>query len=184
MQALGTEKTRKASGLLLALVASTLMLGACGDGIFFSSEGPSTTAAATDTNSSAAPTPTPTPGSTAATTATETTPVAGGATPTPSGGTTPTPTPPPPAGGGATPPPPAPAPGPSAAAVAGKASYSACIGCHGANPSNNQAKILNAKNASTTLSAIANNTGGMGFLKASIGSTEASNIAAYVSAPF
>jgi hypothetical protein len=56
--------------------------------------------------------------------------------------------------------------------------------CHGANPANNSNKILNAKTASNTTKSIANNTGGMGFLSATIGSTEATNIAAYVTNPF
>jgi hypothetical protein len=81
----------------------------------------------------------------------------------------------------AAPPPP---PAPSPAAVAGKASYAMCIACHGADPTKNQNKIQSATSASKTLSAIANNTGGMGYLSATIGATEAANIAAYVKAPF
>jgi hypothetical protein len=186
MQAVGTKKTHQASGLVLALVASTLMLGGCGDGIFFANEGPTTTAAATDTNSTASPTPTPTPGSTttAGTTTSGTTPTpSGGTTPTPSGGTTPTP--PPPAGGGTTPtpPPPAPtppppAPTPSAGSIGKTLWVNNCQGCHGGNTGK-------GASAATTLAAIAEpkNKFGMGFLSGSIGSTEASQIATYAANP-
>jgi hypothetical protein len=52
------------------------------------------------------------------------------------------------------------------------------------NPSMGSNKIGNAATASNTLRAIANNTGGMGFLSTTIGATEAANIAEYVKAPF
>ena len=62
MQTVVNKKTHRASGLLIALIASTMILGGCGEGLFFDSEGPTTTAAATDNgNTTAAPTPTATP---------------------------------------------------------------------------------------------------------------------------
>jgi hypothetical protein len=51
-------------------------------------------------------------------------------------------------------------------------------------PSKGSNGISKASSASNTLSAIRNNTGGMGFLSTIIGATEAANIAAYVQAPF
>jgi hypothetical protein len=51
-------------------------------------------------------------------------------------------------------------------------------------PSKGSNGIGKASTASNTLSAIAGNRGGMGFLSATIGATEAANIAAYVTAPF
>ena len=103
-------------------------------------------------------------------------------TPAPSPAPAPTPTPAP------TPAPsPAPAPAPAPASnnsVRGKALYSAnCAACHGANPLQNISSILKGRNASTTLSAIANNKGGMGFLKSTIGASEATDIAIYLNAP-
>lgn len=196
MQAVGTKKTRQASGLLLALVASTLMLGGCGDSVFFANEGATTTAAATDTGSTgSAPTPTPTPGTTsAAATTNGTTPAANGATPTPTptpsggstpvpaptpnptGGTTPTPTPTPNPTPSPTPPPPAPTPTPSAGSIGKTLWANNCQACHGGSTSK-------GSNSSNTLAAIRGNTGGMGFLSGSIGATEASQIATYAANP-
>jgi mono/diheme cytochrome c family protein len=69
--------------------------------------------------------------------------------------------------------------------VAGKTLYaSSCAMCHGADPSKGTSNIANAKSASNILSAISSNKGGMSFLGATIGSTEAANIAAYVTKPF
>jgi hypothetical protein len=51
-------------------------------------------------------------------------------------------------------------------------------------PRNGSNGISKAATASNTLNAIANNTGGMGFLSGTIGATEAANIAAFVKAPF
>ncbi len=51
--------------------------------------------------------------------------------------------------------------------------------CHGATP---QSKF--GGSASKTLSAIASNKGGMGFLSTSIMQAEANNIAAYIAKPF
>ena len=66
----------------------------------------------------------------------------------------------------------------------GKSLYiSSCASCHGSDPTKNQSKILKGTSASTTLSAIASNKGGMGFLSGSIGSKEAQDIAAYLSNP-
>jgi mono/diheme cytochrome c family protein len=62
--------------------------------------------------------------------------------------------------------------------------YASCSGCHGGDPTKNQNKIQNAASASKTLSAIAGNTGGMGFLSTTIKAAEAANIAAYIAAPF
>ena len=206
MNAVGTKKTRQASSLLLALLTSSWMLGGCGEGVIFANEGPTTTAAATDGNTGASTTPTPTPGSTttaAGTTTGETTPVAGGPTPAPSGEgatpapnpapsptpaptptptpvpvptpnptpTTPSPTPPAP-----TPAPPAPAPTPSAGSIGKTLWANNCQSCHGGSTGK-------GSNASSTLSAIRSNTGGMGFLSGSIGATEASQIAAYAANP-
>lgn len=54
--------------------------------------------------------------------------------------------------------------------------------CHGvASATNTTNKIQNAKTASKTLTAIANNTGGMSFLSSSIKSAEATDIANYLS---
>lgn len=204
MNVVGTKKTRQASSLLLALLTSSWMLGGCGEGVIFANERPTTTAAATDGNTGASTTPTPTPGSTttaAGTTTGETTPVAGGPTPAPSGGgatpapnpapsptpaptptptpvptpnptpTTPSPTPPAP-----TPAPPAPAPTPSAGSIGKTLWANNCQSCHGGSTGK-------GSNASSTLSAIRSNTGGMGFLSGSIGATEASQIAAYAANP-
>ena len=56
--------------------------------------------------------------------------------------------------------------------------------CHTANPSANVSKVLKGANsASTILSAISKNTGGMGFLSASVGATQAADLAAYLAAP-
>jgi outer membrane biosynthesis protein TonB len=202
MQAAGTKKTYQASGLLLALVASTLMLGACSDGIFFANEGPSTTAAATDSNTSATPapapapapapggvtpTPAPTDGSTPSPTPNPTpspTPTPNPTpspsptpnptpTPTPSPNPSPSPTPPPPT---PTPPPPAPTPTPSAGSVGKTLWANNCQACHGGSTGK-------GSSASNTLTAIRNNTGGMGFLSGSIGPTEASQIATYAGNP-
>ncbi len=191
MRSVGTKKTRQASGLLLALVASTLMLGACGDGIFFASEGPSTTAAATDTNSAASPTPTPTPGTTTTTTGattTDTAPVPGAA--------------------------PAPAPAPGAQRQLPVQHLLRRQHLHQRQilalaqrhhrlhlPLHLQLAVLEkhcgltiakvvmvastgkGSNASNTLTAIKNNVGNMGFLSGSIGPTEASQIATYAANP-
>jgi outer membrane biosynthesis protein TonB len=200
MQAAGTKKTYQASGLLLALVASTLMLGACSDGIFFANEGSSTTAAATDSNTSATPapapapapapggvtpTPAPTDGSTPSPTPNPTpspTPTPNPTpsptpnptpSPTPSPNPSPSPTPPPPA---PTPPPPAPTPTPSAGSVGKTLWANNCQACHGGSTGK-------GSSASNTLTAIRNNTGGMGFLSGSIGPTEASQIATYAGNP-
>jgi hypothetical protein len=52
-----------------------------------------------------------------------------------------------------------------------------CASCHsGVGPSK-------GSNASKTLSAIANNTGGMGFLSGTVSATDANNIAAYAVNP-
>jgi mono/diheme cytochrome c family protein len=51
-----------------------------------------------------------------------------------------------------------------------------CVSCHGSNTGK-------GTNASKTLSAIAANTGGMGFLAGTIGATEASQIATYAANP-
>ncbi len=79
---------------------------------------------------------------------------------------------------------PAPAPAPSASAPQGKSLYAAnCAGCHGGNPAQNISKILRGRSASATLSAIAGNKGGMGYLSGKIGAKEASDIAAYLANP-
>jgi hypothetical protein len=80
-----------------------------------------------------------------------------------SGSTTPTPTP----------------------AAKGKVVYAAsCALCHGANPSTNIDKVLKGANsASTILSAIRTNKGGMGILSSTIGATEAADLAAYLATP-
>jgi hypothetical protein len=175
MQSLGIKKTHRASGLLLALVASTLMLGACGDGIFFSSESPTTTAAATDNTTttptpapSATPTPTPTP-------ATGTEPTASVPAPAPAPGAAPTPAPTP-----APAPAPAPAPTPSAGSIGKTLWANNCQGCHAGFTILGKSASFPA---STTLSAIASNKGGMGYLSGSIGATEASQIATYAASP-
>ena len=54
---------------------------------------------------------------------------------------------------------------------------------YAANPLQNISSILKGRNASTTLSAIAKNKGGMGFLSGKIGSSEATDIAIYLNAP-
>jgi mono/diheme cytochrome c family protein len=65
---------------------------------------------------------------------------------------------------------------PNAATIAnGKALYAQnCFACHGAN-------IAAAKNSNNTLNAIASNKGGMGFLTTKITSSQADDIAAYLS---
>jgi outer membrane biosynthesis protein TonB len=217
MNAVGTKKNRQASGLLIALVASTLMLGACGEGVFFANEGPSTTAAATDSN--AATTATPGAAPTTDTPSNGATPAPGGVTPTPTptDGTTPSPTPNPTPSPTPNPTPspspnptpspspnptpspspnptpsptpnptpsptpnptpsPAPAPAPSAGSVGKTLWANNCQACHGGSTGK-------GSSASNTLTAIRNNTGGMGFLSGSIGPTEASQIATYAGNP-
>ena len=132
-KAIRTEKTTQASGLLIALLATSLLISACGDSVFFGGND-ATTTAATSGGSTPAPSPSPTP------------------TPTP---TTPTPSP----------------------GTLGKALWANnCATCHGGNTG----KGANVENI---LAAIAINTGGMGFLSSSIGSTEASQIATYAANP-
>lgn len=68
--------------------------------------------------------------------------------------------------------------------VDGKSLYANnCASCHGANPRQNMSKILRATSASATLGAIASNTGGMGYLKTTIGQAEAQAIASFVANP-
>jgi hypothetical protein len=56
--------------------------------------------------------------------------------------------------------------------------------CHGVDPTKNQLNILKGANSASTISkAITGNVGGMGFLSGTIGSTEASNLAAYLASP-
>lgn len=98
----------------------------------------------------------------------------------------PTPTPTPPVVAPA-PPPMAPAapPAPAVSAVSGKALYGTnCAGCHGGSPAANINRILKAANAPGVITnAINNNTGGMGFLKGSITTQNAADLAAYLAAP-
>ena len=197
MNVVRTKKMRQASSLLLALLASSLMLGGCGEGVIFANQGPTTTAAATDANTGATPAPTPTPGTTSSTGGTTPTPpTSGGATPTPGPNPSPTPTPnptpsptptpnptpsptpnPTPSPPPATPTPaPAPAPAPSAGSIGKTLWANNCQSCHGGSTGK-------GSSASNTLTAIRNNTGGMGFLSGSIGSTEASQIATYAANP-
>lgn len=70
---------------------------------------------------------------------------------------------------------PTPATVPAAATIAsGKALYTqSCASCHGAN-------MPNARDSARTLSAIASNKGGMGFLSTSIKTAQANDIAAYL----
>jgi mono/diheme cytochrome c family protein len=70
-------------------------------------------------------------------------------------------------------------------AVNGKALYAAnCSGCHGANAALNGSKILNgANNATRITNAINSNTGGMGGLSATVGATQAADIAAFLATP-
>lgn len=65
---------------------------------------------------------------------------------------------------------------PGAATIAsGKALYNnQCFSCHGANYSN-------ARDSNRTLAAIASNTGGMGYLSSTIQTSQANDIAAYLS---
>ncbi|MEB0134167.1 cytochrome c [Actimicrobium sp. CCC2.4] len=85
----------------------------------------------------------------------------------------------------APPPPPPPPPPPAASALSGKALYGTnCAGCHGASPAANINRILKAANAPGVITgAINNNTGGMGFLKGSITTQNAADLAAYLAAP-
>jgi mono/diheme cytochrome c family protein len=56
--------------------------------------------------------------------------------------------------------------------------------CHGVNPAQNISKVLKGANSSSTiLNAIANDVGGMSFLKGTIGATQAADIAAYLATP-
>ena len=72
----------------------------------------------------------------------------------------------------------------STSALNGKSLYAAnCASCHGGNPAQNISKVLKGTSASNTLSAIAGNKGGMGYLKGSIGASEANDIAAYLARP-
>jgi mono/diheme cytochrome c family protein len=102
------------------------------------------------------------------------------ATPAPAPAPAPGPTPAP-----APTPTPTPAPAPSASPTSGKALYAAnCAACHGANPTTNGNKILNGANSAGTITgAISRNTGGMGFLSATIGATQAADLAAYLATP-
>jgi len=70
-------------------------------------------------------------------------------------------------------------------ALSGKSLYAnSCAMCHGANPAQNISKVLRGANSSSTiLNAINSNTGGMGFLKGTIGATQAADIAAYLATP-
>jgi Abnormal spindle-like microcephaly-assoc'd, ASPM-SPD-2-Hydin len=77
----------------------------------------------------------------------------------------------------------------AADAVAGKVLYEtvppvACAnsGCHGIDPSKNQNKISNGRNATTIRSAINSNTGGMSFLSA-VTDLQLQDIAAYIANP-
>ncbi len=70
-------------------------------------------------------------------------------------------------------------------AARGKVIYAnSCALCHGSNPSTNIDKVLKGANsASTILSAIAKNSGGMGYLSSTIEATQASDLAAYLATP-
>ena len=153
------NKHKNISYLLLALMASAAILGGCGGdggGVFFDSEDPTTTANATNA------TPTATTPGLDATPAPSATPTPGAA-PTPTPGTGPTPTP-------------TPTPTPSAGSIGKSLWAKNCASCHGGDTGK-------GTNASKTLTAIRNNTGGMGFLSGSIGANEASQIATYAASP-
>jgi hypothetical protein len=145
------------SRLLLTLMASTVVLGGCGGGVFFDTQDPATT------TSTASPTPTPTPGVTP-------TPVpTPGVTPTPvpTPGVTPTPTPTP----GATP-----TPTPSAGTIGKSLWANNCASCHGGVTGKygaDSAKILNFISSQKE----------MRFLGGTIGATEANQIATYAASP-
>jgi len=94
-------------------------------------------------------------------------------------------------GGVSVPPVPLPTPAPAPAAPAaggtsivaeGQAAYASCAsaGCHGANPSFNQNRILKGRNPTVIIRAIAGNVGGMGFLRAVITADSANKISAYL----
>jgi hypothetical protein len=69
----------------------------------------------------------------------------------------------------------------NASAIQGQALYAThCASCHTSSPASNANDILKGRNASSTLSAIAQNKGGMAFLSGAISSTEANAIAAYL----
>ncbi len=151
---------------LIAMTAAIASLSACGGG---DNDDAETTAAAP--TSSSTTTASNGSGSTGTTTTTTTPKPAPAPAPKPAPAPAPTPAP-------------APAPAPSSSAVNGKSLYQAsCASCHGSNPAKNTSKILKGTSASTTLKAIAENKGGMGYLKGSIGSKEASDIAAYLAHP-
>ena len=74
---------------------------------------------------------------------------------------------------------------PAVSAVNGKTLYATnCAACHTSNPQTNVSKVLSGANApNTILKAISSNAGGMGILKASIGATQAADLAAYLATP-
>jgi mono/diheme cytochrome c family protein len=56
--------------------------------------------------------------------------------------------------------------------------------CHGANPAQNISKVLKGANSPSSITnAINSNAGGMGFLKGTIGASQAADIAAYLGNP-
>jgi cytochrome c553 len=66
---------------------------------------------------------------------------------------------------------------PTATGALGKATWSSiCVSCHGAN-------IGKGSNANNIMTAIANNTGGMGMLAGSVTAADANNVAEYVANP-
>jgi mono/diheme cytochrome c family protein len=157
MKVVKTKKMQTMSRLLLTLMASTVVLGGCGGGVFFDTQDPATT------TSTASPTPAPTPGATP-------TP-----TPAPTPGATPTPTPVPTPGATPTPTP-VPTPTPSAGTIGKSLWANNCASCHGgvtgkygADP----AKILNFISSQKE----------MRFLGGTIGATEANQIATYAASP-
>jgi mono/diheme cytochrome c family protein len=98
--------------------------------------------------------------------------------PIPTPTTPPTPTPTIPVTPTSTTPPPTPVTG---SVAVGQSLYSAnCAFCHGVDATKNLSNIMNGKNASVTLNAIATNFGNMGFLSGTIKAAEANSIAAYL----
>jgi mono/diheme cytochrome c family protein len=73
----------------------------------------------------------------------------------------------------------------STSATTGKALYAAnCALCHGSNAAQNGNNVLRGANASAAiLNAISNNKGGMGYLSGTIGSQQASDLAAFLATP-
>jgi mono/diheme cytochrome c family protein len=66
-------------------------------------------------------------------------------------------------------------------AIQGQTLYAThCASCHTSSPASNANGILKGRNASSTLSAIAQNKGGMAFLSGAISTTEATALAAYL----